>query len=37
MVDTGKKPKIGEGVFMKDYIDVEIKDGKLYLTKEQED
>ncbi|MBO6515372.1 MAG: PD40 domain-containing protein [Bacteroidia bacterium] len=36
MVDIGKPAKIGEGVFMKDYIKAEIKDGKLYLSKEQE-
>lgn len=35
MVDVGKPTVIGGGVFMKDYINVEIKDGKLYLSKEQ--
>lgn len=35
MIDTGKKATIGAGVFNKDYIAVEIKDGKLYLSKEQ--
>ena len=37
MVDDTKKPKLGGGVFNKNYIDVEIKDSKLYLTKEQSD
>ncbi|MFT5513287.1 MAG: peptidoglycan-associated lipoprotein [Bacteroidia bacterium] len=37
MVDDTKKPKLGSGVFMKDYINVEIKGDKLYLTKEAAD
>lgn len=35
MVEDTKKPTIGEGVFLKDYISVEIKESKLYLEKEQ--
>lgn len=36
MVDNTKQETIGEGIFLKDYIEVEIKDGKMWLTKEQE-
>ena len=37
MVDDNKKPILGSGVFTKDYINVEIKDDKLYLEKEPSD
>jgi len=37
MVDIGKPTKIGEGLFLRKYINAEIKDGKLYLTKDPQD
>ncbi len=36
MVEDTKQETIGGGVFLKDYIEIEIKDGKMWLTKEQE-
>lgn len=36
MVEDKDQETIGGGVFLKDYIEVEIKDGKMWLSKEQE-
>jgi len=36
MVENTKQETVGEGIFLKDYLEVEIKDGKMWLTKEQE-